>query len=140
MVRRPIFCGVTFTPGPTNYARDGSVVEYKHDPVDKSRYQEQLEEELLFAAPNEPEPEPTHPDPFVVDESTVRYWSDYNRVNYHPRSILKLPDLPDWDLGMGDWVAGKEEFDKYNNQANFSLEGVAATSYPSVLGWVFIDG
>jgi len=76
----------------------------------------------------------------VVDESTIRYWSDYNRVDYHPRSIQKLPDLLDWDLGMGDWAAGKEEFDKYNNQVNRFLEGVVTMPYPSVLGWVFIDG
>ncbi|KAF9644227.1 tubulin nucleotide-binding domain-like protein [Thelephora ganbajun] len=100
---------------------DGSIVEYKQDLVEKSRYHEQLEEELLFSAPSGSEPDPTQPDPSVVDESTVRYWSDYNRVDYHPRSIQKLPDLPDWDLGMGDWMAGKETFDRYNNQDGFSL-------------------
>ena len=140
MVRRAIFCGITFIANPANPSRGGSVVEYKQDPVDKSLYQEQLEEELLFASPNEPEPGPTQPDPFVVDESTVRYWSDYNRVDYHPRSIQKLPDLPDWDSGMGDWAAGKETFEGCNNQANCSPEGVIVMSYSSVLGWTFIDG
>ena len=140
MVRRTIFYGVNFTKNSTNHDRAGKVVEYKQNPVDKSRYQEQLEEELLFTPSNGLESGPTHPDPFVVDESTVRYWSDYNRVNYHPRSIQKLPDLPDWDLGMGDWAAGKEAFDKYSNQVKGSLEGVVATSDSSVLGRVFIDG
>lgn len=130
MVRRAIFCGVISTANPTNHGRNGSVVEYKQDPINKSRYQEQLEEELLSMYPNKLEPEPTHPDPFVVDESTVRYWSDYNRVDYHPRSIQKLPDLPDWDLGTGDWASGKEEFDKYNNQVNRFLEGVITKPYP----------
>ena len=130
MVRRAIFCGVISTANPKNHGRNGSVVEYKQDPINKSRYQEQLEEELLSMYPNKLEPEPLHPDPSVVDESTVRYWSDYNRVDYHPRSIQKLPDLPDWDLGMGDWAAGKEEFDKYNNQVNRFLEGVITKPYP----------
>lgn len=116
---------------PINCGRDGSVVEYKQDPVDESRYREQLEEELLFTSPNEPESVPT-PDPFAVDESTVRYWSDYNRVDYHPRSIQRLPDLPDWDLGMGDWVAGKETFDKYNNQVSCYPDCAVVTSYSSI--------
>ena len=118
--------------------RGGGVAEYKHDLVDKSRYQEQLEEELLF---NGLEPDPTQPDPFVVEESTVRYWSDYNRVDYHPRSIQKLPDLPDWDLGIGDWVAGKETFEEYDNRVSFPLgwrgRGVLCFVF---LGWEFIDG
>ena len=129
---------MTSTKSLTNHDRDGSVLEYKQDPVHKSRYQEQLEEEILFASPDEPDP--TQPDPFAVDESTVRYWSDYNRVDYHPRSIQKLPDLPDWDLGTEDWVTGKETFEQCNNQVNCSLGGVIVTSYSSVLGWTFIDG
>lgn len=139
MVRQTIFSQSDFfTKSPTNHTRDGSVAEYKQDPVDKSRYQEQLEEELLFTSPGDPEP--TQPDPFVVDESTVRYWSDYNRVDYHPRSIQKLPDLPDWGLGTEDWVTGKETFEKCNNQVNSTLEIVVVASYPSVLGRTFIDG
>jgi hypothetical protein len=115
---------VTLIANPTIRGRYGNVAEYKRGLVDKSRYREQLEEELLFTSPGEPRPGPGQPDPFAVDESTVRYCSDYNRVDYHPRSIQKLPDLPDWDLGMGDWAAGKETFDKYNNQVNSSsVEG-----------------
>ena len=106
------------------HGRNGRVVEYKQDLLDKSRYREQLEEELLFTSPNE-----LNPDPLAVDESTVRYWSDYNRVDYHPRSIQKLPDLSDWDLGMGDWAGGKETFDRYNNQVHRSLDGAVATRH-----------
>jgi hypothetical protein len=114
-------------PSPLNHttdltgpARDGGIVEYKKDAVGKSRYQEQLENDLLRAPFDARDQDSTQPDPFVVDESTVRYWSDYNRVDYHPRSIQKLPDLFDWDLRMGDWAAGKEAFDSYNNQASDS--------------------
>ena len=122
---------LTVIANPTVRGRDRNVVEYKQDLIGKSRYQEQLEEDILFTSPNKLEPELTQPDPFVVDESTVRYWSDYNRVDYHPRSIQRLPDLPDWDLGIGDWAAGKETFDKCNNQVGRSLGCVVLTSYPS---------
>jgi hypothetical protein len=100
-----------------NDGRDGGVAEYKQDLVEKSRYHVQLEK--ISASSNSPHPEQL--DSFVVDESTVRYWSDFNLVAYHPRSIQKLPDLFDWNLGIGNWVAGKETFDRYNNQVNISL-------------------
>jgi len=129
MVRRAVYRDVTLTPDPTTHGRDGNVVEYKRGSVVKSRYHEQLEEELLFAPPNIPESDPSQPDPFAVDESTIRYWSDYNRVDYHPRSIQKLPDLLDWDLGLGDWVAGKETFDKQNNQVSHSTDVIGTGSY-----------
>jgi hypothetical protein len=129
MVRRAVL-RVVFTTNLTIYGRDGSVIEYKRGLVDRSRYHEQLEEELLFTSPYDPELGPLQPDPFVVEESTVRYWSDYNRVDYHPRSIQKLPDLPDWDLGMGDWAAGKETFDKCNNQVNSLFYAKRATHNP----------
>lgn len=121
-------CGIlaaTLAMNLIGHTRDGGVVEYKQGLVEKSRYQEQLEEELIFASSNGPDPDSTQPDPFAVEESTVRYWSDYNRVDYHPRSIQKLPDLPDWDLGMTDWVAGRETFDGCNNQVSSSAVGVA---------------
>lgn len=108
----------------TNYGREGGVAEYKQDPVEKSRYQAQLEEHL-FSSSDKPDPDLALPS---VDESAVRYWSDYNQVDYHPRSIQKLPDLFDWGSGMGDWVAGKDTFDSYNNQASVSLEVVGVAS------------
>ena len=129
--------GVTIIANPVVHDRDGRAVEYKQALVDKSRYHEQLEEENFLTSPNnpDPDPDPVQLDSFVVDESTIRYWSDFNRVDYHPWSIQKLPDLSDWDSGMGDWVAGKETFDKCNNQASRSLECVAVMPYP-----LFQDG
>ena len=135
MVRQTVHCGVTIIANPVVHGRDGRAVEYKQALVDKSRYHEQLEEENFLTSPNNPDPDPAQLDSFVVDESTVRYWSDFNRVDYHPRSIQKLPDLSDWDSGMGDWVAGKETSDKCNNQASRSLECVAVMPYP-----LFQDG
>jgi hypothetical protein len=45
-----------------------------------------------------------------VTSSTVRYWSDFNRVFYHPRSVIQvneyeinssLSQFEDWDVGEG---------------------------------------
>jgi hypothetical protein len=119
MVCLPIRCRVTPTANLTNCGREGGVAEYKQDLLEKSRYQAQFEE-FLLASSNRPDSDPIQP---VVDESAVRYWSDYNQVDYHPRSLQKLPDLFDWESGTGDWVAGKETFDRYNRQVNISPEG-----------------
>lgn len=119
MVCPPIRCRAPLIANLTNCGREGGIAEYKQEPIEKSLYHTKLEE-LPVASSNGPGSDPSQPDPIVVDESTVRYWSDYNLVDYHPRSIQKLPDLPDWDLGMGGWVAGKETFDRYNDQVTFS--------------------
>ena len=119
MVRPPIPCPVSLVTNCDH--RAGGVVEYKQDPVEKSRYHVQVEEGL-FASSDEPCPDSTQLDPFAIDESAVQYWSDYNLVDYHPRSIQKIPDLLDWDRGMGDWVAGKETFRRYNKQVNISFQ------------------
>ena len=43
----------------------------------------------------------------------MRFWSDYNRVYYHPRSLHALSDLPEWEANKGDWNFGKNTFEKY---------------------------
>jgi len=50
VVRHVTSSGITLIVSSTVNGRGGGVAEYKHDLVDKSRYQEQLEEELLFRA------------------------------------------------------------------------------------------
>jgi len=44
----------------------------------------------------------------------IRYWSDFSRIYYHPRTIQTLPDLGDWESIGGDWHIGQEEFFRYN--------------------------
>jgi hypothetical protein len=58
---------------------------------------------LLAAEPEAPSPEVANP----------RYWSDYNRVFYHPRSLLPLEprfksQSPEGSSGMGKWEDGGE--------------------------------
>ena len=102
-------------------ARDGTVDEIQQDPIPDIAYQAQLDQETdedsdphVAAVLGQPYPEKTSAVPPLV-ASDVRYWSDYNRVHYIPRSIHKLPDLADWETAEGDWQGGKETFLRYNS-------------------------
>jgi hypothetical protein len=99
-------------------ARDGAVDEIQHDPIPDIAYQTQLDQETdedsdAHAALLGHQPDPSAVPPLVA--SDVRYWSDYNRVYYIPRSIHKLPDLADWETAEGDWQGGKETFLRYDS-------------------------
>jgi len=78
-------------------------------------------------------------DPFVVEESTVRTGLITNRVDYHPRRS-RASDLPDWDLGIGDWVAGKETFEEYDSRVSFPLGCVVRRLMLRLLGWESLMG
>ena len=70
----------------------------QQEAIAQSEYQLGLEEGLL-------------PVPRLTTE-TVRYWSDFNRVSYHPRSIVQLND---WEMGSSlmpfeRWESGEELF------------------------------
>lgn len=54
-----------------------------------------------------------------VQESDVKFWSDYSRVNLHPRGVHRLPDLPDWEDMEGDWVNGADTFERYDEDNDF---------------------
>jgi Tubulin domain len=94
--------------------RDGTVDEIRQERIPDIAYQNQLDEEV------EGDPAEAPPDPKEsvivppLGASDVRYWSDYNRVYYLPRSMHKLPDLADWEAEEGDWQGGKETFLRYN--------------------------
>jgi len=96
------------------------VDEIQQDPIPDIAYQTQLDQETAedsdphAAAVGQPDPEKSPAVPPLV-ASDVRYWSDCNRVHYIPRSIHKLPDLPDWDTAEGDWQGGKETFLRYDS-------------------------
>ena len=86
-------------------------MEYHHAPVPKSDYHTRLDtfsaQNLTAKAGDDKADTEPH-----ADDSKIRYWSDYSRVYLHPRTIHKLPDLPDWETSEGDWVKGREEFEK----------------------------
>ncbi|KAL4787512.1 tubulin domain-containing protein [Aspergillus varians] len=73
---------------------DGKEILQQQAPVPQSDYQKSLD--AGTAAPQ-------------LSSETVRFWSDYNRVFYHPRSIVQLNDyelnsriMPFEDWGLGD--------------------------------------
>lgn len=84
------------------------MAEYRQDKIVKSMYQQRLEK-------GEDEEEESN-DKYLIDSKTseIRYWSDYNRVYYHPRSLQQVPDLPDWQASKGDWNYGKSVFERFN--------------------------
>ncbi|KIP06639.1 hypothetical protein PHLGIDRAFT_24463 [Phlebiopsis gigantea 11061_1 CR5-6] len=104
---------------------NGEVVEYRSDPISRSDYHSQLDaqEQDNARIANEEEEAPT------VKESKVRYWSDYSRVFFHSRSIHRLPDLPEWGDMDGDWVAGAETWQKYDDGIQVINDAAAFGSF-----------
>jgi hypothetical protein len=96
--------------------RNGETVEYRRDPIARSDYHARLDSDVVDGSKDDTED-------IRVAEPKVRYWSDYSRVFFHHRSINRLPDLPDWEDTEGDWVAGAELFQKYDEVYCF-LSGV----------------
>ncbi|THG96789.1 hypothetical protein EW026_g5098 [Hermanssonia centrifuga] len=97
---------------------NGNVAEYRQEPISKSDYHAKLdaEEEALNEKDRDEE------DPIQADDSKIRFWSDYNRVYFHPRTIHSLPDLSDWENVEGDWALGRDTFYKFNEDTDFMEE------------------
>ncbi|PYI27024.1 protein dml1 [Aspergillus indologenus CBS 114.80] len=76
---------------------DGKEVLQQQTPILQSDYQKNLDAGL---------PAPT------LSSETVRYWSDYNRLFYHPRSIVQLNEyeLNSKIMPFEDWGVGEELF------------------------------
>ncbi|KAI5120620.1 hypothetical protein M0805_009381 [Coniferiporia weirii] len=91
---------------------NGPVSEYRQDLIPKSEYQQRLEK---GEDEEENEQDSTKPD-------APRFWSDYNRVFYIPRSIQQVPDLPDWEANKGDWNFGRGVFNKFDSENDLSEE------------------
>jgi hypothetical protein len=76
---------------------DGSTLTQQNQAIEPSRYQALLDQGL-----------PT----FQIHDADVRYWSDFNRVFYHPRSAVQLNE---YELGsrlmpFDNWSTGEELF------------------------------
>lgn len=87
------------------------MVEYRRDEVPRSDYHSHLETSEVTSSQNKMTAEATEED-IRADDSKIRYWADYSRVFLHPRTVQRLPDLPEWDSALGDWVKGREEFER----------------------------
>jgi hypothetical protein len=57
--------------------------------------------------------------PQPVSSSSVRYWSDYNRVFFHPRSIAPLSEnqFTTDSTAIADWTTGYQTFKEMENRA-----------------------
>ncbi|KAJ7162919.1 mtDNA inheritance protein Dml1 [Mycena filopes] len=82
----------------------GNPVEYKQEPVRQSHYQTDMEEL------ND------------VKLEDVRYWSDFNRLYYVPRTVQKVPDVPEWADAEGNWTGGQDMFARYDEDTGL-MEG-----------------
>ena len=57
-------------------------------------------------------------------ETSPRYWSDFNRMYYVPRSVHSVQDLPEWEASSLKWEYGRRMFNVYNAVC-FSIFSVA---------------
>jgi hypothetical protein len=57
-------------------------------------------------------------DPPPLNKETVRYWSDFNRVFFHPRSLVQIQDadLPASGRGVERYEVGGEIFEGLNKE------------------------
>ncbi|KAF8194333.1 Misato segment II tubulin-like domain-containing protein [Mycena galopus ATCC 62051] len=90
----------------------GNAVEFNQEPVSKSHYQIDLEELELNAGYASS----------AVQLEDIRYWSDFNRLFYVPRTIQKVPDIPEWEDAEGNWTGGHEMFTRYDEETGL-MEG-----------------
>jgi hypothetical protein len=74
-------------------------IVHRTAPIPQSEYQTHLDAGL---------------EPPVLSTSTVRYWSDYSRVFYHPKSLVQLSefDVNDSLMPFEKWQVGMELFEK----------------------------
>ncbi|KAI9789555.1 MAG: mtDNA inheritance, partitioning of the mitochondrial organelle [Peltula sp. TS41687] len=83
--------------GPRDGLWDGSTVVQQQPLIGKNAYQQSLEDNLQ---------------PPTLSTETVRYWSDFNRVFYHPKSILSLSqhEMNSSLRPIETWSAGEEMY------------------------------
>lgn len=90
--------------------RNGGIVECRQDPIPKSAYQSHIEAGSTLS-----EESPYDSCPRVIQGAgDIRYWSDFGRVYYLPRSLQKLPDPPEWKSTDIGWNQGHEMFARHN--------------------------
>lgn len=89
----------------------GKVLRHEKERVPQSEYQAFLEAE------NEPNALELDNNP---PETKVRFWSDYSRVFFDPKSIQPVPDTQ--ENAEGDWTASQEIFRQYDKDVEL-MEG-----------------
>jgi hypothetical protein len=82
---------------------NGPTVIHKQQPIEQSTYQQSLDAGL---------------EPPELTTSTVRYWSDFNRVYFHPRSIVQLNEfeLNSSLVPFEKWATGQDLFNSLDKE------------------------
>lgn len=93
---------------------DGTSIEYRQVQIPKSDYQKIMEVSSSDIHGLSPETKALG--------RTIRYWSDFSRVYYLPRSLQKLPDPLSWQETCVDWKEGQDIFNRYNENSEL-MEG-----------------
>lgn len=83
------------------------MVLHQDPEIKQSNYQRSLDEGV--------------PNAHSLSTKTVRYWSDFNRVFYHPRSIVQINDyeLASTLLPFENWESGEELFASMDRDVDF---------------------
>lgn len=83
--------------------RNGAPVVHKQPQIPQHEYQRDLN---LGASPPRPKAD------------TIRYWSDFNRLYYHPRSIVQINDyeLKSTMMPFEQWDSGDELFRRLDHE------------------------
>ncbi|KAF7976565.1 hypothetical protein HWV62_6233 [Athelia sp. TMB] len=92
--------------------RNGDVVEYRQPAIEKSPYHDKLDNDGEDADGD--------------DAPAVRYWSDFNRLYYPPKTVQKLPDVADWEDKEGDWEDGRALFRRFDEDTDLMDDAVRA--------------
>ncbi|KAB5558146.1 tubulin domain-containing protein [Coniochaeta sp. 2T2.1] len=81
----------------------GPTVVHKQPPIEQSSYQQSLDAGL---------------EPPELTTSSVRYWSDFNRVYFHPRSIIQLNEfeLNSSLVPFEKWATGQDLFNSLDKE------------------------
>ncbi|KIM89767.1 hypothetical protein PILCRDRAFT_767219 [Piloderma croceum F 1598] len=90
---------------------NGNVIEYKQDPIPESKYHNQIQHDYDHHQDGEPE---------------VRYWSDFNRLYYAPKTVQRLPDIADWENAEGNWQEGRDTFKRFDEETTLMENSLRA--------------
>ncbi|KAF5340043.1 hypothetical protein D9611_012424 [Ephemerocybe angulata] len=94
----------------------GAVQSIRQPPIQRSVYQE-------FLTNNDSNQPGKHLPPSQdLLRGKVRYWSDFNRLYYLPRSLQPINEPSEWDGPRESWGLGQDTFRRYNED-NELMEG-----------------
>jgi len=90
-------------PDLTDFNRNGPTVIQRQTAIEQSAYQQSLEEGVV---------------PSELTTESVRYWSDFNRVYFNPKSIIQLNEyeLSSTLMPFENWSAGEELFNSLDKE------------------------